>query len=85
MASEQPRNIVREPLGNLCVIRDESLRGWSVKICTGVVSTQEHLADFGTRSEAEAFAQTKLQSLNAKGGTRYILNVDDCPCWQKEM
>lgn len=86
MMQKEKAKTVREPLGNLCVIRDDSLNGWAVRICTGVTGDQTELGKFGTRGEAEMFAQAQLQKLNSHPGKkRYILHVDDCPCWQKEL
>jgi hypothetical protein len=68
------------------VIRDESLNYWSVIICAGSASGRKPLKQFSTRGEAEAFAQGELARLNAQGGEKkYILHVDDCPCWQREL
>lgn len=77
---------VREPVGNLCILRDETLSGWEVLECKGIAGDRKPLGRFSTRSEAEAFAHTELARLNSKPGPRvYILHVDDCPCWQKEL
>lgn len=76
----------REPVGNLCVVRDETLNYWSVLICPGLVGERKPLARFSTRSEAEAFAQAELAKINRKQSTnKCILHVDDCPCWQREL
>lgn len=76
----------REPIGNLCVIRQESLQGWIVQTCAGLNGGREPLGCFATRGEAEAFAIAELAKLNAGAAERkYILRVDDCPCWQKEL
>lgn len=76
----------REPLGNLCVVRHESLNHWDVLICRGVSAEREVLGSFTTRSEAEMFADAELARLNTAGQPkRYVLHVDDCPCWQKQL
>ncbi len=75
----------RETVGNLCVVRDESLNHWTVLICPGAVGERKPLKTFGTRSEAEAFARDELAKLNAGGAKKTILHVDDCPCWQKQL
>jgi hypothetical protein len=86
MVQKERTRTVREPLGNVCVIRDDSLNGWTVRICTGVIGDQTELGKFSTRGEAESFAQAELQKLNSRPGEkRYLLHVDDCPCWQKEL
>lgn len=86
MESKQPTVVGREPIGNLCVIRDESLQHWTVLVCAGLNGDRKPLGQFSTRGEAEAFARGELVKLNAQEkGKRFILHVDDCPCWQKQM
>lgn len=87
MASKQTSECVgREPLGNLCVLREDSLNGWVVMICKGIIGDRAPLGRFSTQSEAETFATAELAKLNASAGAkRFILHVDDCPCWQKEL
>lgn len=76
----------REPLGNICVIRGESLQEWTVQICAGLNGGKQLLGQFATRGEAEQFARAELVRLNSQTSLhRYILHVDDCPCWQKEL
>ena len=76
----------KEPVGNICVIRDDSLRTWSVMICRGMLGDRTPLAEFSTRGEAEDFARAELARLNAvPNGKIHILHVDDCPCWQHEL
>ena len=76
----------REPLGNLCILRDETLNGWDVFECKGLTAKRIPLGRFSSRSDAEAFARIELARLNSQPGSRvYILHVDDCPCWQKEL
>lgn len=84
-AKQPPATPRREPVGNLCVIRDENLSHWDVIICPGLVGERKPLARFSTRGEAEAFANQRLAELNSKEGHKYVLHVDDCPCWQKEL
>jgi hypothetical protein len=82
----QETSVSREPKGNLCVVRDENLSGWAVRICRGRAGDQTPLGNFSTRGEAEDFAKAELLKLNAQPGKiAYILHVDDCPCWQKEL
>jgi hypothetical protein len=86
MKAKDAKPVEREPVGNLCVIRDDSLSHWSVMICPGTVGGRKPLKQFSTRGEAEAFARSELARLNAPGGEKkYILHVDDCPCWQREL
>lgn len=84
MACKHP-SVTREPTGNLCVIREDGLTGWSVLICPGVTGSRKPLARFGTRSEAEDFAKAEMLRLNSTGTSRFVLHVDDCPCWQKQL
>ena len=75
-----------EPVGNLCVVRDETLNSWSVMICPGLTGKRKPLGKFGTRGEAEAFAHKEILRMNAESpGKRIVLHVDDCPCWQKQL
>jgi hypothetical protein len=74
-----------EPVGNLCVVRDEELTGWSVLICPGVAGARKPLARFSTRSQAEEFANAEMIRLNKGGDKKFVLHVDDCPCWQKQL
>ncbi len=81
-----PKVLGKEPEGNLCVIRDDSLNSWTVLVCPGVVSKRKPLAKFSTRGEAEAFAKAQLTKMNSRSDDKcYILHVDDCPCWQKQL
>ena len=76
----------KEPAGNLCVIRDDSLNAWTVMVCPGVESQRKPLAKFSTRGEAEAFARIELAKMNRDEDQKaYILHVDDCPCWQRQL
>ncbi len=77
--------VTKAPVGNLCVIREETLSAWDVIICPGVVGERTALGRFSTKSEAEQFAREQLEKMNAQGDTRYILHVDACPCWQREL
>jgi hypothetical protein len=82
----EPKAREKEPVGNLCVIRDESLNSWTVQVCPGAVGTRKPLAKFSTRGEAEAFARLELVKMNSGAGAKvHILHVDDCPCWQKQL
>lgn len=82
----EPKTLGKEPVGNLCVVRDESLNSWTVLICPGIARERKPLAKFSTRGEAEAFANAELTRLNTGAkDRRYILHVDDCPCWQKQL
>ena len=84
--NDKPVNETREPVGNLCVVRDETLNYWSVLICPGLVGERKPLARFSTRSEAETFAQAELAKMNSnQSTTKYVLHVDDCPCWQRQL
>ena len=86
MDKNTPPSVRREPVGNLCVVRDETLNYWTVLICPGAVGERKPLAKFSTRGEAEQFARTELTKMNAEqSGTKYVLRVDDCPCWQKQL
>lgn len=86
MQSNQATGVAREPIGNLCVIRDESLQHWTVLICAGLNGDRTPLGQFSTRGEAESFARGELTKLNAQQkDKRLILHVDDCPCWQKQL
>lgn len=76
----------RSTAGNLCVVRDETLNYWSVLICPGVVGERKPLSRFSTRSEAEQFAKAELAKMNdGQAETKYVLHVDDCPCWQRQL
>lgn len=76
----------KDPVGNLCVLRDESLCAWTVQICPGAVGKRTALAKFSTRGEAEAFAKLELVKMNSGEGDKiFVLHVDDCPCWQKQL
>jgi len=82
----EPKTVGKAPVGNLCVIRDESLNSWTVQVCPGIVAKRKPLAKFSTRGEAEAFARIELGKMNSgKGENVCILHVDDCPCWQKQL
>ena len=76
----------KEPLGNLCILRDESLNSWAVMLCKGITGDRTPLGRFGSRGEADAFARQQMEKLNSGPGDKItILYVDDCPCWQKEL
>lgn len=76
----------KDPIGNLCVLRDDSLSAWTVLVCPGALGKRKPLAKFSTRGEAEAFAKAELEKMNSgQKEKNYILHVDDCPCWQKQL
>jgi len=76
----------REPVGNVCIIRHDSLNSWLVMFCPGLTGDRTPLGNFGTRGEAEAFASAELKKLQSQhSDKKYLLHADDCPCWQKEL
>lgn len=83
----QHKNVLgNNPDGNLCVLRDDSLNAWTVQVCPGAMGKRKALAKFSTRGEAEAFAKLELAKMNSGQEDKvYILHVDDCPCWQKQL
>ncbi len=70
-----------QPIGELCVLRDESGAGWSVAICRGNVVDREVLARFSDSAKAAEFAVAERDRRRADGVELTIHFPDDCPCY----
>lgn len=69
-----------EPIGDICVIRDENDAQWHVTICRGN-GTREQLRAFGTREEAAAFAMAERDRFRKHRSLELMIHFpDDCPC-----
>lgn len=69
-----------EPIGDICVIRDDEQKVWTVALCRGH-GTRDQLATFETREEALSYATIERQRRLVEDGMMLDLHVpDDCPC-----
>jgi hypothetical protein len=70
-----------EPIGSLCVLRDDDLAGWVVAICRGRDNPKEILRRFATRGEASEFALAERDRRKTAGTSSAVIHFpDDCPC-----
>ena len=71
---------MREPVGDLCVLRDEELKSWVVFRCRGN-GTRDKTRSFASREEASAYALAeRTRILSVEGLALDIHFPDDCPC-----
>lgn len=71
---------MNEPVGSLCVLRDDDLTGWAVSICRGG-GKREFLNRFATQGEAAEFALAERDRRRASGLGELVVHFpDDCPC-----
>ncbi len=76
-----------EPLGSLCVLRDDDLSGWTVYVCHGV-GKRELVARFATKGEADTRALAERDRRRAANLGDYRLCIqspEDCPCNGQEI
>ena len=71
---------MNEPIGDLCVLRDEEGGQWTVCLCRGT-GRRDNLKQFKTREDAAAFAAAERDRLRAEAGFAVDIHYpDDCPC-----
>lgn len=69
-----------EPIGDICVIRDDDNNEWTVTICRGQ-GTRDQLRSFRTREEASEFAYAERDRFRKHRGLELAIHFpDDCPC-----
>ena len=74
-----------EPIGSLCVLRDDDLTGWVVSICQGMGQRQV-LGCFASRGEAAEYALAERDRRRAAGNPAIMIHFpDDCPCHHGEL
>ena len=74
-----------EPIGDICVIRDDEGNEWSVTLCRGQ-GTRDHLKSFKTREEAAEFAYAERDRFRKHRGFELMIHFpDDCPCHCLEL
>ena len=75
-----------EPIGSLCVIRDESSNHWLVSICQG--NGYRHvLRRFESREDASEYAieERARRTQTVAGASMSIHFPNDCPCGGEGM
>jgi hypothetical protein len=71
---------MNEPIGDLCILRNEEVNLWEVFLCRGK-GRRDVLQQFETREEAASFAASERERLRAQGGLAVDIHFpDDCPC-----
>jgi hypothetical protein len=74
-----------EPIGSLCVLRDESKQAWLVSICQGG-GRKLILRRFETQDKAADWAIEERARRMEKGESPSTIHFpDDCPCCGNEM
>lgn len=69
-----------QPIGDVCVLRDEVSQAWTVSICRGG-GNRERVGHFATREEAAEFAIAERDRQRAADGRELSIHFsDDCPC-----
>ena len=69
-----------EPIGDICVIRDDDTNQWAVTICRGN-GTREQLRKCRTPEEAAEFAYAERDRFRKHRGMELTVHFpDDCPC-----
>ncbi len=69
-----------EPIGDICVIRDDETNQWTVTICRGS-GTRELLRKCSTREEAAELAYAERDRFRKNRSIELMVHFpDDCPC-----
>lgn len=71
---------MKEPVGDICVLRDEELKSWVVFRCRGN-GTRDQVRPFCSREEAASFAMSERDRYMKEEGLALDIHFpDDCPC-----
>ncbi|GMU21845.1 MAG: hypothetical protein AMXMBFR13_19330 [Phycisphaerae bacterium] len=71
---------MNEPIGDICVIKDDERPVWTVTICRGN-GTRDQLKVFQTREEAAEFALAERDRFRKHRSVELMVHFpDDCPC-----
>jgi len=69
-----------EPIGDICVLREERGNDWTVTICRGQ-GTRQRIRSFPTREQAAEFACAERDRYRRYRGLELAIHFpDDCPC-----
>jgi hypothetical protein len=73
--------MTEQPIGDLCVLRNEEGNSWSVALCRGQ-GQREHLGQFADRQQAAEFALAERDRRRQAGEAELAVHFpDDCPCY----
>ena len=72
--------MLSEPIGDICVIRDDESNQWTVTTCRGN-GTREVLKTCATREQAAELAYAERDRFRKTRGLELTIHFpDDCPC-----
>jgi hypothetical protein len=72
--------VISEPIGDICVIRDDESDQWTVATCRGN-GTREVLHTCATREQAAELAYAERDRFRRNRGLELTIHFpDDCPC-----
>lgn len=76
--------MITEPIGDICVIRDDDTNKWTVTVCRGA-GTREVLRNCASREEAAEFAYAERDRFRRHHSLELAVHFpDDCPCHFQE-